>query len=163
MTLRIPVVVFKEALAQFASGVTVVAAESAAGPVGVTVTGFTSVSLEPPLVLVCVGKSASAHDGLCSAQSFAVSVLAEGQSRLASQFAASGVDRFAGVPLAPPGPTGAPRIGGAIAWIECRHQTTHDAGDHTMLIGEVVDTVASPGRPLLHFARRFARLAEAEP
>jgi flavin reductase (DIM6/NTAB) family NADH-FMN oxidoreductase RutF len=146
---------FREALAHFASGVTIVAAHPPSGPVGFTATGFTSVSLAPPLVLVCIDRDASAHDGVVGAEHFGISILDESQSWIASQFARSGVDRFEGVPLAPPGPTGAPTVEGALARIVCRRHARHDAGDHSILIGEVIAASVSPGRPLLHFARAF--------
>jgi flavin reductase ActVB len=146
---------FREALAHFATGVTVVAARQSSGLVGFTATGFTSVSLAPPLILVCIDRDASAHDGVVAAEHFGVSILDESQSWIASQFARSGVDRFEGVPLAPPGPTGAPIVEGALVRIECRRHARHDAGDHSILIGEVVAAEVSPGRPLLHFARAF--------
>jgi flavin reductase (DIM6/NTAB) family NADH-FMN oxidoreductase RutF len=146
---------FREALAHFASGVTVVAARPPSGLVGFTATGFTSVSLSPPLILVCIDHVASAHDGVVGADHFGVSILDEGQSWIATQFARSGVDRFEGIPLAAPGPSGVPLIEGALARIECRRHARHVAGDHTILVGEVVGAAVSAGRPLLHFARVF--------
>jgi flavin reductase (DIM6/NTAB) family NADH-FMN oxidoreductase RutF len=146
---------FREALSHFATGVTVVAARHPSGQVGFTATGFTSVSLVPPLILVCIDREASAHDGVVAADHFGVSILDESQSWIASQFARSGVDRFEGVPLAPPGLTGAPIVEGALARIECRRHARHDAGDHSILIGEVVAASVATGRPLLHFARAF--------
>jgi flavin reductase (DIM6/NTAB) family NADH-FMN oxidoreductase RutF len=146
---------FRQALAHFATGVTVVAARSPSGLVGFTATGFTSVSLVPPLILVCIDREASAHDGVVGAEHFGVSILDESQSWIASQFARSGVDRFEGVPLAAPGPTGAPIVDGALARIECRRHARHDAGDHSILLGEVIAASVASGRPLLHFARKF--------
>src|SRR5580704_16604746 len=93
----IPSAAFREALSHFASGVTIVTAGRALGPIGFTATGFTSVSLSPPLILVCVAKTASAYDGVVGAELFGVSVLGEGQRWIAERFATSGVDRFAGV------------------------------------------------------------------
>lgn len=143
---------FREALAHFASGVTVVAARTSEGLVGFTATGFTSASLTPPLVLVCVGKGASAHDGIVGAERFGVSVLSDGQEWIAEQFARSGIDRFRGVSLLP---SGAPLVEGALVQLECRRYARHDAGDHTIVLGEALDGFVGVGRPLLHFARRF--------
>ncbi len=143
---------FREALAHFASGVTVVAARTATGLVGFTATGFTSASLTPPLVLVCVGKSASAHDGIVGAGSFGVSVLSDGQEWIAEQFARSGIDRFRDVPLRP---GGVPLVEGALAQLECRRHARYDAGDHSILLGEALDGFVGVGRPLVRFARRF--------
>jgi flavin reductase ActVB len=146
---------FKETLAQFATGVTIVTTHGPGGYVGFTATGFTSVSLSPPLVLVCVARTASAHDAVVGGVHFGVSVLDEHRSWIASQFARSNVDRFSDVPLSLPAPTGVPLIEGAIAHLQCRRHARHDAGDHTILVGEVVAASVASGRPLVHFARRF--------
>jgi flavin reductase ActVB len=143
---------FREALCHFASGVTVVAARSAEGLVGFTATGFTSASLTPALVLLCVGKGASAHDGVVGAELFGVSVLCEHQEWVAQQFARSGGDRFRDVALRP---GGIPLIEGALVQLTCRRYGRHDAGDHTILLGEVLEGFVGSGRPLVHFARRF--------
>jgi flavin reductase ActVB len=146
---------FKETLAQFASGVTIVTTHGAGGYVGFTATGFTSVSLSPPLVLVCIARTASAHDTMIGSVHFGVSVLDEHRPWIASQFARSNVDRFADVPLSLPEPTGVPLVEGAIAHLQCRRHARHDAGDHTILIGEVLAAAVTSGNPLLHFGRRF--------
>jgi flavin reductase (DIM6/NTAB) family NADH-FMN oxidoreductase RutF len=150
---------FREALAHFASGVTIVAARRPTGPIGFTATGFTSVSLAPPLILVCVAKTASAYEGVVGAELFGVSVLGEGQHGLAERFATSGIDRFAGVSVLAGPVTSAPLIDGALAHLECRPHARHDAGDHTLLIGHVLSASTTLGRPLLHFARRFGAFA----
>jgi flavin reductase ActVB len=146
---------FREALAQFASGVTVVTARGAAGPVGFTASAFTSVSLRPPLVLVCVAKGASAHDTVVKAELFGVSVLADRQAWIAEQFARARVDRFDGVPLRVGGEETIPFIEGALVHLACASHAVHDAGDHTVLLGEVLGASVSAGRPLVHFARQF--------
>jgi flavin reductase (DIM6/NTAB) family NADH-FMN oxidoreductase RutF len=143
---------FRDALAHFASGVTVVAARTTQGLVGLTATGFASASLSPPLVLVCVGKVASAYAGVVGAEHFGVSVLGERQAWIAEQFARPGVDRFRGVPLRA---AGVPLIDGALAQLECRRFARHDAGDHTIVLGEVLEGRVAAGRPLVHFGRRF--------
>lgn len=143
---------FREALAHFASGVTVVTARGDAGAVGFTATGFTSVSLTPPLVLVCVGKRASVHDVVVGAARFGVSILSEGQRWIAEQFARSGQDRFAGVPLRE---DGAPLVADAVVQLECRPHARHDAGDHTILVGEVLAAHVAAATPLVHHFRRY--------
>jgi flavin reductase ActVB len=148
---------FCEALAQFASGVTVVTAAGADGPVGITATGFSSASLAPPLVLVCIGKRATAHGRFLGTERFGVSILSERQAWIAQQFARSGIDRFRDVPLRD---GCVPLIGGALASLDCRRYGQHDAGDHTILLGEVLETFLGPGRPLVHHARRFGAFAE---
>jgi flavin reductase (DIM6/NTAB) family NADH-FMN oxidoreductase RutF len=145
---------FREALAHFASGVTIITARAEDGPVGFTASAFTSVSLAPPLVLVCIAHTASAHDAVVAAERFGVSVLGERQGWIAEQFARHGVDRFAGVPLAD-GPASVPLIEDALVHLECRRHTTYTAGDHTILIGKVDGGSTASGRPLVHFARRL--------
>jgi flavin reductase (DIM6/NTAB) family NADH-FMN oxidoreductase RutF len=158
----IPTAAFREALAHFASGVTIVAARRASGLVGFTATGFTSVSLTPPLILVCVNKTASAYDGVVGSDLFSVSVLGEDQRWIAERFATTGIDRFDGVPVLEGPVASAPLIEGALAHLECRPHARPDAGDHTLLIGEVLGASVVLGRPLLHFARRFGAFAPAD-
>lgn len=153
MSEAISAIAFREALARFASGVTVVTAIGPEGPVGFTASAFSSVSLTPPLVLVCIGKRASAHDAIVSSDVFGVSVLDERQAWIAAQFGRSGVDRFREVPLRREARV--PLVDGALAQLECRRYATHDAGDHTILVGEVVDTAVTGGRPLVHFDRKL--------
>jgi flavin reductase (DIM6/NTAB) family NADH-FMN oxidoreductase RutF len=164
MTVPVSEAAFREALAHFASGVTVVTASAPFGPVGFTASAFTSVSLAPPLVLVCVARRASAHDAVVAAEAFGVNVLSERQQWIAEQFARSGVDRFARVPLRAGRSGGAPLVEGAIVHLECRHHTSHAAGDHTILVGEVASASVAAGRPLVHYGRRFgAFTAEIAP
>jgi flavin reductase (DIM6/NTAB) family NADH-FMN oxidoreductase RutF len=148
---------FREALSRFASGVTVVAADTPAGLTGFTATAFASVSLDPPLVLVCVAKNASVHAALVGALVFGVSVLDESQTWIAEQFARSGTNRFAGVALRTSARV--PLIDGAIAHLECGQHAVHDVGDHTTLVGRVLHSTTRPGRPLLHYARAYGGLA----
>ncbi|MGA2449787.1 MAG: flavin reductase family protein [Polyangiaceae bacterium] len=143
---------FREALAHFASGVTVVASRDAAGLFGFTATGFTSVSLAPPLILVCVGKTASVYGRIVEAVHFGVSILSERQGGIAQQFAQSKIDRFRDVTLRD---ASTPLIDGAVAALECRRHAHHDGGDHTILVGEVVGVFVGAGRPLVHCSRRF--------
>jgi flavin reductase (DIM6/NTAB) family NADH-FMN oxidoreductase RutF len=146
---------FRAALSHFASGVTIVTAEGPAGRVGFTATGFTSLSLDPPLVLVCVSKTASAYEGVIGADHFAVSVLAEPQRWIAERFATSGIDRFQDAPVRKGVRVRAPLIEEALVHLECTQHALHHEGDHTILIGRVVAASTGQGRPLLHFARRF--------
>jgi flavin reductase (DIM6/NTAB) family NADH-FMN oxidoreductase RutF len=149
---------FREGLARFATGVTVVTVDTAEGPVGFTATGFASVSLLPPLVLVCIDKDASVHDAIVAGGHFGVSILGLEQSWVALQFARSNIDRFHGVPLraAPAGGRWrAPFIEGALAHLECRKHARYVEGDHTILIGRVLVADVHSGSPLLHYARQF--------
>jgi flavin reductase ActVB len=143
---------FRDAMARFASGVTVVTAFDRGTPVGFTATGFTSVSLAPPLVLVCVAKRASVHAAIVASRSFGVSILAERQAWIAEQFARSGDDRFRGVSLRD---GGVPLVEGAVAQLVCLPHARHESGDHTIVVGEVVDARTDGERPLVHCVRRF--------
>lgn len=146
---------FRQALGQFAAGVTVVTTRDGQGrPLGLTVTAFCSVSLEPPLVLVSVDNRSEAHAGFRDSGVFGVSVLSEEQQAVSQRFAVGGPAKFDGVPLAT-GETGVLLVPGALAQIECRLTASHPAGDHTIYLGEVVALTIRPGRPLLHHASAY--------
>jgi flavin reductase (DIM6/NTAB) family NADH-FMN oxidoreductase RutF len=150
---------FKRVLGSFATGVTVVTTRDDAGlPKGMTVSAFSSVSLEPPLVLVCIDLKAECYGDLARIGRFAVNILGEGQREISRRFATKGVDRFEGVPLRP-GTTGLPLLEGALGVLECRVVGTHPAGDHTIFIGEVEAAAAEPADPLLHFRGRYGAFA----
>ena len=152
---------FRRALGQFAAGVTVVTTRDGQGrSLGLTVTAFASVSLDPPLVLICVDHRSEAHAGFRHAGLFGVSILAEGQEALSRRFAAGGAAKFKGLELVK-GTTGVPLVPGALAHLECRVSATHDAGDHTIYVGEVLAAQAQPGRPLLYHDRDYRRLERA--
>ncbi|WP_311731924.1 flavin reductase family protein [Roseospira marina] len=150
---------FRKALGCFASGVTVVTAMDAAGsPVGLTVSAFSSVSLVPPLVLICLDRRVSALDAF-ERGPFAVNILAEGQRELSNRFATRRDDRFAAVEHAP-GHNGAPLIGGVVAAIECDTHEVIKGGDHSIILGAVTRVdVTSEDRPLLYFRGAYAGLA----
>jgi flavin reductase (DIM6/NTAB) family NADH-FMN oxidoreductase RutF len=146
----------------FATGITVVAADADA-PQGMTANAFASVSLEPPLILVCVHRTAAMHAAIQQGQAFAVSVLSAGQEEVARHFANHGRPRGAGefgVVAWAPGPrTGAPVVVGALAWVECRLAAVYGGGDHSIFLGDVVAT----GRgcdddALLFFGGHYHRL-----
>jgi 3-hydroxy-9,10-secoandrosta-1,3,5(10)-triene-9,17-dione monooxygenase reductase component len=150
---------FRRALGQFAAGVTVVTTRDGRGrSLGLTVTSFAAVSLEPPLVLVCVDHRSETHAGFRHAGLFGVSILAEGQEEVSRRFAGGGAGKFKGVDL-DKGETGVPLIPGALAHLECRVSATHVAGDHTIYVGEVLSVRVRPGRPLLYHDRDYRRLA----
>lgn len=150
---------FRSVLGRFASGVTVVTVRDAGNhDCGMTVSAFCSVSLAPPLVLICIDKSASSHDALLAASHFAVNVLAASQEPISRRF--SSVDdetRFDGVGYTR-GVSGAALIDDALAHIECRRVQHHSAGDHTVVIGEVEAAVAHSHRPLLYYRGGYAQL-----
>ena len=150
---------FRSVLGRFASGVTVVTARNESGrDYGMTVSAFCSVSLVPPLVLVCIEQSASSHDALLETSHFAINILAADQEPISRRF--SGDDehtRFDGVGYSR-GTTGAALIDDALAHIECRRVSHHPAGDHTIVVGEVEAAVAHSARPLLYYRGGYAQL-----
>lgn len=149
---------FKEAMAALAGGVCVITTVSPEGsPVGFTATAVTSVSLTPPLLLVCVAKNARSHALFAGCQHLTVNVLAAEQQELATRFAAPVADRFAGAGFEP-GLDHTPRHPAALACVECRRTETIDAGDHSVLLAEVVSVRARPGAPLVYHGRRYQRL-----
>ena len=155
---------FRAVLGQFAAGVTVVTTRDAAGrPLGLTVTAFSSVSLDPPLVLVCVDNRSEANVGFRESGVFGVSVLAQDQEAVSQRFAAGGPAKFEGLPLRT-GETGVLLVPGALAHVECRLAAAHPGGDHTIYVGEVVALAAWPGLPLVHQGSLYRRLlCEGEP
>jgi flavin reductase (DIM6/NTAB) family NADH-FMN oxidoreductase RutF len=154
---------FRRALGQFASGVTVVTTLDAAGnPLGLTVSSFCAVSLDPPLVLVCIDNRSETHDGFESSRVFGVSILAEGQEGWSLRFAFGGEEKFVGVELEK-GEHLVPLVPGALAHIECRVSDTLPGGDHTIYVGEVLRLAATPGRPLLYHASGYHGLRSEKP
>jgi len=149
---------FKRALGQLASGVTVVTTLDAEGrPLGLTVTAFCSISLEPPLVLVSIDNRSETHDGFRASGIFGVSLLAEGQEDVSRRFSRGGASKFEGLPLLT-GRHGVLLIPGALAQIECRVAVTYPGGDHTLYLGEVLNASVSPGRPLVYQAGHYRHL-----
>jgi flavin reductase (DIM6/NTAB) family NADH-FMN oxidoreductase RutF len=149
---------FRRALSQFGSGVTVVTTRDGAGrPQGLTVSAFCSVSLSPPLVLVCIDHRSETNAGMRESGLFAVSVLAEDQEDVSRRFAAAGRTKHEGFRFLN-GRLGLPLVPGALAHVECRVRSFHDEGDHAVWVGEVRSLAARPGRPLLHQGGTYRRL-----
>lgn len=149
---------FKRAMSHFASGVTVVTTEHEGKPYGLTVASFASLSLHPPLVLVCIEKSVKSHDAIRQAKKFGVSILGHAQADISTRFASKSDDKFTGV-LTRRGRLGMPLIEGAICNIECKLHAELDGGDHTIFVGEVRDIVTLEGAPLLYFRSGYHRIA----
>lgn len=149
----------RDALGCFATGITIVTTMAPDGtPVGLTANSFTSVSLDPPLLLVCIANSAGSAPVLREAAHFGVNVLQIGQQPASNRFAGRGEDRFAATPWTP-GETGVPLLDGALGSFECRRHAVHDGGDHFILVGEVVRAQFEPRRdPLLYFRGKYRRL-----
>lgn len=128
---------FRTACGQFMTGVTIVTTLDAAGsPAGLTANSFTSVSLHPPLVLVCLGRDSLTIEAFEAGNGFAIHVLAADQQPLAQRFSTKGIERFEGVDWSP-GWGGIPVVSGALAVFECVPVATHDGGDHVIQVGEV--------------------------
>jgi flavin reductase (DIM6/NTAB) family NADH-FMN oxidoreductase RutF len=141
----------RRVLSRFPTGVTIVATKHRpSGVCGLTVNAFASVSLEPPLVLVCVDRGSNTHGCIEASGVFTVNVLATGHEELATAFAQKREDKFDGVGhrLAH---TGAPIIDGVVAWLECRVTEVLEGGDHTIFLGEVLGAEEGEGRPLVFF------------
>jgi 3-hydroxy-9,10-secoandrosta-1,3,5(10)-triene-9,17-dione monooxygenase reductase component len=132
----------RRVLGHFATGVTVLTARVGGEPVGMVANSFTSVSLEPPLVLICAGADSDTWPRIREAERFCVNVLGHDQRELAISFARKGTDRYAGVELAGDG-EGPPRLAGVIAHVECRIWAEHPGGDHTIVVGEVLELAVS--------------------
>lgn len=149
----------RDALGCFATGVTIVTAVTSTGdPIGLTANSFTSVSLDPPLLLVCIANSAGSAPVLAGAEHFAVNVLQIGQQPASNRFAGKGEDRFAGTEWTP-GENGAPVLTGSLSAFECSRHAVHDGGDHFILVGRVTKARFEPRRdPLLYFRGRYRRL-----
>jgi flavin reductase (DIM6/NTAB) family NADH-FMN oxidoreductase RutF len=134
----------RRALGHFATGVTVVTARAGGEPVGMAANSFTSVSLEPPLVLFCAGAESETWPRIRAAAGFCVNVLGHPQRQLAVTFARKGSDRYEGVELVEDGER-PPRLAGALAHIDCRIAAEHPGGDHTIVVGEVERLAVAEG------------------
>jgi flavin reductase (DIM6/NTAB) family NADH-FMN oxidoreductase RutF len=137
--------------------VSVVTVDAAGQKAGLTVVSLVSLSLEPPLVGVAVGRHAALHELLREAGAFAVSILAAGQEALAQHFARGvpPIILWQGIETRT-GELGAPLLEGALGWIECRFASEHPAGDHTFFVGDVVSTARGPGREaLVHLRQHY--------
>ena len=147
----------RQTMGRFATGVAVVTAEHDGRPDGMTLNSLTSVSLDPPLLLVCFNHGARSADTVLASGRFAVNILARRQQALALRFAARGEDHFAGLELEY-GEHRVPVVPGALAHLECEVDRVIDAGDHTIVLGAVTRTCTSPGDPLAFYTGRFADL-----
>lgn len=145
---------FRDALAQFATGVTIITARAPHGFVGFTGNSFNSVSLEPPLIIWSLARRSRSLAIFEGAAQYAVNVLAHDQVELARRFSHPHTDRFAGVAFRI-GQADAPLIEGCAAWLECRHHALHPAGDHMLFIGEVVASAYRRLPPLVWHGGRY--------
>jgi flavin reductase ActVB len=146
---------FRRACGRFATGVAVATVlDSKAVPHGLTVSSFTSVSLHPPLILICLGHAVTCIEVFRAATHFGISVLSADQRHISEHFARKGHDRFGSTPWEP-GETGVPLLPGAIATMECAVQGRIASGDHDILIGLMLRAHVAEGDPLLYYASRY--------
>jgi flavin reductase (DIM6/NTAB) family NADH-FMN oxidoreductase RutF len=145
---------FRETLALWPSGVTVLTARGDEGLVGMTISSFSSLSLDPPLILACLDKKATSHDGLVGATGFAVHVLARDQEDISRRFARPGPEKFDEVAWEY-GEFGAPLLPVGVARLVCAYEAAFDGGDHTILVGRVADVARTDNPPLIYWDREY--------
>jgi flavin reductase (DIM6/NTAB) family NADH-FMN oxidoreductase RutF len=149
---------FRRICGKFASGITVATVMDASGaPHGMTANSFTSVSLSPPQVLICVDHRARILEHFRIGEHFGVNILGAGQRHLSDKFAGSGYDRFEGIPWHP-GQTGVPLLTDVLATLECARVNLVTAGDHDIVIGEVLHADCQDGEPLVFYSSQYRSL-----
>jgi flavin reductase (DIM6/NTAB) family NADH-FMN oxidoreductase RutF len=148
---------YREAMSKLAGGVTIVTVSHEGELRGMTATAFAAVSLDPPLVLVCLEKTSRTRELILSEMNFVANVLSTEQLDIATRFSRRGTKSFDDLAFEA-GEEGAPRLDGVLAWVECTVREVIDAGDHDIAIGEVVACRAAPGEPLLYFDRAYRSL-----
>jgi len=149
---------FRQVLGHFPTGVTVITATGEDGPAGLAVGSFFSVSLDPPLVAFCAGKSSTSYPRIEAAGHFTVNILADDQEDVCRVFASKAPEKFAGIGYRPAPATGAPVLNDVVAWIECQIEDVHEAGDHWIVVGRVLDLgIAHEGGPLVFYRGGYGR------
>jgi flavin reductase (DIM6/NTAB) family NADH-FMN oxidoreductase RutF len=150
----------RNVMGHFATGVTVITTRDTAGkPFGLTANAFSSLSLDPPLILICVDKTVDCYVCFEESKVFVVNFLSEEQEPLSRRFATKGIEKFEGVAYQT-GECGVPFLEGALGHIECKLINAYDGGDHTIYVGEVQSAKASGERPLLFFKGKYYRLPQ---
>jgi 3-hydroxy-9,10-secoandrosta-1,3,5(10)-triene-9,17-dione monooxygenase reductase component len=152
---------YRHVVGAFPTGVVVVTACDALGPLGLTCQTFVSLSLRPLLVGIAVGASATVWPRLRGAGAYALHILGEEQEELGRRFARRGGADFSGVEWSP-GPGGAPRLAGSHAEVDCVPEEVFEVGDHYFLVGRVVGVALGAGRPLVYYRGNYRRLARLE-
>ena len=154
---------FKDLMARFAATVTVVTADTDEGPIGMTVTAFTSVSADPPIVLVCVDRRQGSADLYRDAKGYTVNFMPRGEGDLAMVYATHGADKFGATGTTPTDGPGGPVLDVAYGYLECRTIDVAEVGDHWVVYAEVVDAaLTSDASPLLWHDRGFADLVPGD-
>ncbi|MBG0857238.1 flavin reductase family protein [Streptomyces spinoverrucosus] len=152
---------FRAVFRRHAAGVAVITARGGTDPVGFTATSLTSVSAEPPLLSFGIGTGSSSWTAISHADHVGVHILGEHQQELATTFARSGADRFGAPTVWREGPEGVPVLDGVLAWLVCKVHARVPAGDHRLVLAEVVGgDPAGSGRPLLYHQGRFTALRD---
>ncbi|MBV9691200.1 MAG: flavin reductase family protein [Ktedonobacteraceae bacterium] len=153
--------VFRQVIGHFASGVTVITAREHGTNYGLTASAVSSLTLEPPMLLVCINKNTGTQAAISRTRVFAVNILNEGQADLAYKFAKPQSDKFQGVEFCY-GQFGEPLLAGALAHIECRVVTDVEAGTHRVFLAEVDQAKSYVGSPLIYFRGKFGYFDQAE-
>jgi flavin reductase (DIM6/NTAB) family NADH-FMN oxidoreductase RutF len=147
---------FKAIMSSFGSGVTVVTTVDGAGKLsGITVSAFSSLSLDPPLCLVCIDKRAASSAALTESKKFAVNILSDQQEAVSNGFARSVADKFAEVNHEAGPVTGCPVLPEALAWMECEVTDITAGGDHDIFVGKLVNVQVNEGKPLLYWGGAY--------
>lgn len=150
----------RNVMGHFVTGVTVITTRDTNGkPFGLTANAFSSLSLDPPLVLICVDKKVDCYACFEGSKVFAINFLSEEQEHLSRRFATKGIEKFEGLTYKT-GECGVPLLEGAMGYIECKLLNGYDGGDHTIYVGEILDATASGERPLVFFKGKYYRLPQ---
>lgn len=154
--------IFREALSRFPSGVTVVTTTDDEGQCwGFTANAFSSLSINPPLVLVCLADSADCYPAFMDAERFAINILSNRHEQLAMRFATKGAEKFAGEEF-DDDPFGLPVLADSVATLRCSTHARLDGGDHVILVGRVEETKYNDNIPMLYFRGAFCELPSEE-
>jgi 3-hydroxy-9,10-secoandrosta-1,3,5(10)-triene-9,17-dione monooxygenase reductase component len=153
---------FRETLGHYPSGITIIAGHDGSRPIGFTCQSFYSVSMAPPLISFSVMRTSTSYPPIRATGRFSVNVLAGDQTAISDQFARSGTDKWNAVGWEPSA-AGNPLIRGSLMWLDCAIHAEHEAGDHVIVVGEVLDTsdhAAEDEVPLLFYRGRYRHLGE---
>ncbi|MCU1362945.1 MAG: NADPH-flavin oxidoreductase [Acidimicrobiaceae bacterium] len=153
---------FKATMSRFATGVTIVTGVDGDEPVGFTCQSFISLSIDPPFIALAPARSSTSWPRIAHAGQFCVNILADTQRELAQKFAVSGGDKFKGMNWTASPATGSPLIAGSVAWVDCKVELVHEAGDHELIVGKVLDLGISAGSPLLFIEAKYVSIKGPE-
>lgn len=156
---------FRSTVGRFASGITIITGRDHQGPIGFTCQSFYSVSVDPPLVSFSVMRTSTTYPRIRDTGAFTVNVLARDQEALSNQFARRGTDKWAGIPWTPTA-QGNPIVEGSVAWLDCMIWAEHDAGDHLIVLGRVIELGTSVEKhpdPLVCFQGQYRALHGLDP